>query len=204
MSYADIPGFMAPEVEDFYCAMAERLTPESRVVEVGVAYGRSIAFLVEACLAKAQKLGEHVRLPTFFAVDTWADFMGCERDDWIGQRARELKSVYDSPYAATVAMLGSFSPVTLEVVHPLRMKSTAAAMRLVGPIDLVFIDANHTYEDVRDDIVVWEPLVRRGGILAGDDYDAEHFPGVVRAVDQFARARSQKFTTRGRVWITEV
>jgi hypothetical protein len=48
-------------------------------------------------------------------------------------------------------------------------------------LDLVFIDASHLYEDVRDDIRAWRPKVRAGGVLAGHDL---HFPGVRRAVDE--------------------
>merc|ERR1712129_457956 len=57
----------------------------------------------------------------------------------------------------------------------------------VGPIDLVYIDAEHDYSSCRDDIIAWEPLVRPGGIIAGDDYGAAS-PGVSKAVhDQLPR-----------------
>ncbi len=36
--------------------------------------------------------------------------------------------------------------------------------------DLVFIDADHTYEGVKKDLVNWWPKVKRGGILAGHDF----------------------------------
>jgi predicted O-methyltransferase YrrM len=50
-------------------------------------------------------------------------------------------------------------------------------------IDLVFIDANHAYEYVKNDIKNWWPKVRRGGIISGHDYQP-HFPGVCQAVDE--------------------
>lgn len=48
--------------------------------------------------------------------------------------------------------------------------------------DLVFIDANHDYESVLEDIEIWYPKVKRGGILVGHDYGV--FEGVTRAVDE--------------------
>lgn len=51
----------------------------------------------------------------------------------------------------------------------------------------IYIDADHKYENVRDDIEAWWPLLVRGGIFAGHDYDDEH-PGVMRAVQEFAQA----------------
>lgn len=37
-------------------------------------------------------------------------------------------------------------------------------------LDFVYIDANHKYEYVKQDISLWYPKVRKGGILAGHDY----------------------------------
>jgi predicted O-methyltransferase YrrM len=47
--------------------------------------------------------------------------------------------------------------------------------------DLVFIDARHDYDSVLEDIRLWWPLVRDGGILAGHDFNHQ-WPGVERAV----------------------
>lgn len=37
-------------------------------------------------------------------------------------------------------------------------------------LDFVYIDANHKYEFVKQDISLWFPKVRKGGIVAGHDY----------------------------------
>lgn len=49
------------------------------------------------------------------------------------------------------------------------------------PFDLVFIDALHDYESVKQDIALWWPKVRKGGMLAGHDFNHK-WPGVERAV----------------------
>lgn len=51
-------------------------------------------------------------------------------------------------------------------------------------IDLVFIDADHSYDAVTFDIAAWRTRLRPGGWLTGHDYDAGRFPGVVKAVDE--------------------
>ena len=54
--------------------------------------------------------------------------------------------------------------------------------------DLVFIDADHSYETTKRDIELWAPKVKPGGILGGHDYNNPDYPqwGVARAVTEFA------------------
>ena len=52
-------------------------------------------------------------------------------------------------------------------------------------LDFVFIDANHEYEFVKDDIKAWYPKVRRQGLFCGHDYRWE---GVNRAVNEFSQS----------------
>lgn len=55
-----------------------------------------------------------------------------------------------------------------------------------GSLDFVFIDAEHSYEAVTEDIKAWEPKVKPGGWVMGHDY-SDKFAGVKRAVqEQFA------------------
>lgn len=68
----------------------------------------------------------------------------------------------------------------------LRMTSQQAIAHTPDEFDLVFIDANHEYTHVKQDILSWLPKVRSGGILAGHDYTPEipMFSGVKQAVDE--------------------
>ncbi len=63
-----------------------------------------------------------------------------------------------------------------------QMTSEEAASQIAGGFDIVFIDANHAYEYVKQDIRLWRPKVRSGGFLAGHDYLSKR--GVRRAVDE--------------------
>ena len=56
-----------------------------------------------------------------------------------------------------------------------------------GSLDFVYIDGNHQYEFVKEDIEAWAPKVRKGGIVSGDDYyvfDSGNV-GVIKAVDEY-------------------
>lgn len=64
-----------------------------------------------------------------------------------------------------------------------RMRSEEASRLFpANAVDFVFIDANHDYEYVREDILQWRRVVRPNGIIAGHDWS---FPDVRRAVDSF-------------------
>jgi predicted O-methyltransferase YrrM len=56
-------------------------------------------------------------------------------------------------------------------------------------LDFVYIDANHGYLSVRDDITAWAKKVRKGGIVAGDDYYLMRSgnDGVIKAVDEYVK-----------------
>ena len=58
--------------------------------------------------------------------------------------------------------------------------------------DWVYIDGNHSYDFVRADLQICLAKVRRGGIIAGDDYfwgEADRFP-VQRAVQDFIESNN--------------
>jgi len=53
-----------------------------------------------------------------------------------------------------------------------------------GSLDFVYIDGDHQYESCKKDLELWVPKVKKGGIIAGHDYLAICFLGVVNAVNE--------------------
>lgn len=48
--------------------------------------------------------------------------------------------------------------------------------------DIVYIDASHDFESVKNDIIAWLPKVKKNGYICGDDY-INGWPDVIKAVD---------------------
>lgn len=94
--------------------------------------------------------------------------------------SRKLKH-YENAYRHVSTLFQGDSKVQL-----LRMPSLDGVQHVPDELDLVFIDANHEYSEVRKDILSWLPKVRRGGLLSGHDYDQNipMFSGVKQAVDE--------------------
>lgn len=66
----------------------------------------------------------------------------------------------------------------------IKATSKAAARKFKEEsLDVVFIDLDHSYEAVKEDIKLWLPKVKKGGYIAGDDYH-ENWKGVIQAVDE--------------------
>jgi hypothetical protein len=66
-----------------------------------------------------------------------------------------------------------------------------------GFFDFVYIDANHAFKHVEQDIKLWYPKVKKGGVLAGHDYVPDTLNkyglfGVKSAVDNFAKQYNYK------------
>jgi hypothetical protein len=59
--------------------------------------------------------------------------------------------------------------------------------------DIIFIDANHSYEYVKKDIETYRPKIKKGGILCGHDYGA--CKGVTRAIDEIREKLEVNFST---------
>jgi hypothetical protein len=75
----------------------------------------------------------------------------------------------------------------MHVVKTLRMASLeAATLYEDNSLDFVFVDATHTYDNVKLDIQAWLPKVKPGGLLTGHDYGG----GVKQAVDELLPDRT--------------
>lgn len=59
--------------------------------------------------------------------------------------------------------------------------------------DWVYVDGNHLYEFVKQDLELYYPKVRPGGYIAGDDYGGKGWwdNGVQKAVDEFVQNRPE-------------
>jgi glycosyltransferase involved in cell wall biosynthesis len=67
-----------------------------------------------------------------------------------------------------------------------RATSTDAARDVEdGSLDFVYIDADHRFDYVMEDIITWARKVRVGGIISGHDYYRFRNAGVVPAVDVY-------------------
>lgn len=65
-----------------------------------------------------------------------------------------------------------------------------------GYFDVVYIDADHSFESCLRDIEDWYPKVKKGRFLLGDDYRVSRYTrtsfGVIQAVSEFTKKNNLK------------
>jgi len=148
-------------------------------IEVGVWKGRSTAVI--ATELKTQMAGGLV-----LAVDTFTGAPEFWTNDNDPERGLEIVNGWPTviwTFMSNMKQLG-----LAEYVVPLPLPSLQAAIWVRKHdlwIDLIHIDGAHEYQMLLLDIQAWWPMVRVGGVMVGDDYDLEHWPEVVKVVNEF-------------------
>lgn len=80
-----------------------------------------------------------------------------------------------------------------------RMTSVDAAQLFnPGELDWVYLDGDHSYEGVYADLEAWSPLLKKGGIMCGDDYSNYGWwkGGVRKAVNDFYQGEVEVLGTQ--------
>jgi hypothetical protein len=70
------------------------------------------------------------------------------------------------------------------IISKMKAESGDAAQRFTNQsLDFVYIDASHSYKNIKRDIELWRPKIKAGGYIGGHDYNFKNV-GVVQAVNE--------------------
>ena len=147
-----IDGFLNLAEGRLLYELARRVTGRGVIVEVGSHQGKSTTWLACGSLAGSGT--------TLYAVDPW-DGSGKVPEDF-------RRNIRNAGVEQTIS--------------PIPMRSEEAAASFDQPVELIFIDGDHSYEAVRLDLKVWLPKVVEGGVLAF--HDSIQFSGVARMLTE--------------------
>lgn len=174
MGWYDIPGWF--DFQDIYEEAVDQAPSDAVLVEIGVGFGRSLAYLANRAMASGKSL-------RVYGVDPFVDDWGTAKATWGAEHAEWARAM-GGPYAAFLGKMRAYAPKELEWSTVLKCQSTEAAPRFDdASLWMVFVDGSHFYEDVREDLEAWERKVIPGGIFAGHDHtDYPAFQGLKRAV----------------------
>lgn len=146
-TWKDIPGYF--DFADLYDQEVSRVKGHAIFVEVGIYYGRSVAYLAE----QIEEKGKDIEI---YGIDFFEQIKEEDTRRWLTEVGVD------------------------DLINVIKSDSAEAAKLFQdGSVDFVFIDADHSYECVKRDILAWLPKVKKGGTIAGHDRPR---PGVHKAV----------------------
>lgn len=167
--YESVEGWFNPGDIAFYKEIVDQFTGPAHFVEIGSYKGKSSSFM-------AVEIANSGKYINFDCVDTWA-----------GSPEHQAGGDLEDPDVVNDKMFDIFKQNMDPVKSYYRAKRMtsleAAATYEDNSLDFVFIDADHSYEAVRADIIAWWPKVKPGGIISGHDYHMGA-PGVINASNE--------------------
>jgi len=162
--YKNVDGFSSEEEQgDLLKTILDQLdvTNKIKIAEIGVYKGRGTA------IWNVELINRNIDYE-YFAIDHFLGSSEHQRDGYIDYYGLTLNNLF---------------PI-LDKIKIIKNDSISESKNYPDEyFDVVYIDASHEYECVKDDIISWLPKVKKGGILCGDDY-CVGWPQVVRAVDE--------------------
>lgn len=130
-------------------------------------------------------------IPVALAIRRWGGTLTCV-DTWAGS-VEEVIGV-KSPWMLVSCARHLIQAGVAAHVRLIPALTREVAATWTEPIDYLYVDADHSYDGARADLRAWVPHVRKGGLILGDDYGHEMFPGVRQAWDEFEQAHGLTLT----------
>ncbi len=135
--------------------LASQAASSSVIVELGEWQGRSTQAMCRSTFG------------TVFGVDCWP---GGSSYQLAGDEATRL-AIKENCRDSLRPYLDSGGLVILEMDTVAAATFWAEHLQFFVLPDMIFIDADHTFEGVTNDIKAWLPLLRKGGLICGHDID---------------------------------
>ena len=164
---------------EYLARIAASCKPNAKILEAGSLYGCSAWVL-----SKNASAGSSV-----YAIDPWEHHGFLVRFQKNNLRVPELS-------------IHAFKAYThdCENLTAVQGYSPAAASDLdIENLDIVFEDAAHSYDILKENVEYFFPKLNPGGVICGDDYQSS-FPGVIKCVDELAESLGIKPEVCGQVW----
>lgn len=175
--YDNIRGWF--DYADIYLRMVNEASSGSHFVEVGVHQGRSAAFMVV-------EIANSGKLIDFDCIDPW------DGRNETGYGYTNSLATFEMNMSPAVGYYTAKQEASPDAANGYNDQS----------LDFVWIDALHTYEHCRNDILAWLPKIRSGGYIGGHDYDKEN--GIAQAVDELLPNRELYQGELVKSWLAKV
>ncbi len=151
----------------------EFVRPEHTGIEIGSYKGTSSKLFLNRC-------------NYMYFIDPCVDYPESSRHDVVASYEEFLKIM--EAYEPRFTFITAFS---------------AEAVELVPVVDFVFVDGEHSYPYVKQDVELYWPKIRPGGFMCGHDYTWIDDGGPKRAVDEFFEKKQLPVENHSGCWLVK-
>lgn len=166
------------------------------VLEIGARYGDS-----------SEKLIKELKVENYVIVDPYETYEGYVKDGFDNVlKSKGGDTIFNDTYARLKPLVSKLSFHRCFSDDPQLLEKLSSHR-----FDIVFIDGNHEYKYVLDDLINYYGLVAENGVLCGDDFhsrskrndslgtipDSEERPLVFEAVEEFSKKIGKHYLTFG-------
>lgn len=163
----NIPQNYSPVLESLLRKIA---TKQMKVLEIGSWKGMATAVM-------GGVLSEYEG--TLFAIDHWKGSSSVPAMEWEA-RGTDIFNIF----IQNMKILGLLN----KIVKPIVMESTAAAEIFQdNSVDFIFIDGDHSYSSIKQDLLAWLPKLKAGGAICGhctEGYYSQYSETVKAEIDR--------------------
>jgi hypothetical protein len=189
----DIKGWKYDSFDSIF-EEAVKKYKDPTIIEVGSWKGLSATTMAKIC----KKLDI---APKIVCIDTWLG----SREFWLSDATDDMGLNFVNGYPSifytftkNVKSLGHH-----DCIYPIPCCSDQGSQiqrHYDIMADMIYVDASHDYKSVHRDLTYFWNNLKSGGIMFGDDYNGNSWPGVVRAVNEFATEMNVHVYVSNGVW----
>ncbi|CAD7929180.1 unnamed protein product [Amoebophrya sp. A120] len=152
--------------------------PKLRIAEVGVEKGETVRYVL-------QKLGKWIEY--YAVIDPYYMEGKPTLDDvleYYSQNVTEVCESHNLLHNNSACVTHRVNSLDFRIDEKHRLESFEQDDDL---FDVIFLDADHSYHSVTQDVGFYANLVRKGGVLAGHDFSKDHLQVVLAVLVHFAQ-----------------
>lgn len=174
----DIQGWMNDRFSDVFEKTLDTINANKertvRIIEVGSWKGLSANTMANICKTKDIQC-------EIYAVDTW---LGSSEHWDDNLSVVERINGYPKLYFTFIKNMKELGHENTVVPIPLTSIGASEVLEKYNvQADIIYLDASHDYDSVKIDIDKYWPLLKKGGVMMGDDYHPI-WNGVMKAVNE--------------------
>jgi len=187
--YSDVPGW--GDFPIVYRDLVASLPANASILELGVGFGRGTWTMLDAM---TDTMSLYI-IDSFNAVDTvdlWENYFETGSPVTLSRENileyGNMTKIYNhyEIFLHNICQHTRYSQI--QAIHAISSDEYIAS-NFKNDFDLVFLDGEHSYEAVKQELEYF----KNSGIISGHDYNIETWPGVIQAVTEFLDSNPDRY-----------